>query len=118
MNAKLLLLGLAVVLMTATESSNAHVERALRKRQEGASDEDLEELLDDLVALEDLAYQLEDAFGETSPVKRALRKRQVGDNFDITGEDLEALLDVLVQLEKLAMEFIAELGDMKRRRRR
>ncbi len=118
MKSKLLLLGLAVVLMTATESANALVKRALREKQEGVSDEDLEELLNDLVALEDLAYELEDAFGETSPVKRALRKRQVGDNFDISGEELEEILEVLVQLEKLAMEFVAGLGDMKHRRRR
>ncbi len=89
MNAKLLLLGLAVVLMTATESSNAHVKRALRKKQVGVSDEELEELLDELEALEELANELEAAFGGMSPVKRVLRKRQVDDDFDITGEDLE-----------------------------
>ncbi len=118
MNAKLLLLGLAVVLMTATESSNAFVKRAVRKKQEDVSDDELEELLDDLATLEDLANELESALDDMSPFKRAVHKRQVGEEFGITGEDLEALLEVLVQLEKLAMEFVAELGDMKRRRRR
>ncbi len=118
MNAKLLLLGLAVVLMTCTESSNAHVKRSVQKKQEGVSSEELGELLDELEALEDLANELESAFSDMSPVKRALRKRQVGDDFPITDEELEELLDVLVDLEKLAMNFVGQLGDMKRRRRR
>ncbi len=118
MNAKLLLLGLAVVLMTATESSNAHLKRALRKKQESVSDEEVEGLLDDLAALEELLNELEDAFGDMSPAKRVLRKRQVGDDFDISAEEVEEILDELVELEKLAMSIVAELGGMKRRRRR
>ncbi len=82
------------------------------------SDEDLEELLDDLVALEDLAYELEAAFGNTSTVKKALRKKQAGDYSGIAAEDWEAILEVLVQLERVAMDIVAELGDQKRRRRR
>ncbi len=118
MNVTLVLLGLAFVLLTATQSSHAHVKKALRKKQEGLSDEELEELMDDLEALEELVNELEAAFGGMSPVKRALRKRQVGAELNITGKDLEELLDVLVELEKLAMELVAELGDKKRRRRR
>ncbi len=118
MNAQLLLLGLAVVLMTATESSNAFVKRALRKKQEDVSDDELEEFLDEMEALEDLVNELEATLGGGSPVKRALRKRQLDDEFLFTNEELEELLDELVQLEKLAMNIAAELGDMKRRRRR
>ncbi len=89
-----------------------------RKKQEGVSDEELEEFLDELEALEDLVAEFEAAIGDMSPVKRALRKRQVGDELDISGEGLEELLEALVQLEKLAMNIVAELGDKKRRRRR
>ncbi len=79
MNAKFLLLGLAVMLMVATESSNAFVKRALRKKQEEMSDEELDELMELLSGLEDIAKGLEEAFGEMGPAKRMLRKRQEGD---------------------------------------
>ncbi len=50
MNVLLLLLALALVLMTATESSNSHVKRALRKKQEGVSDDEVEEFLGEMEA--------------------------------------------------------------------
>ncbi len=43
MNAQLLPLGLAVVLMTAVESLNAFAKRAVHRKQEGVSDEELED---------------------------------------------------------------------------
>ncbi len=74
--------------------------------------------MDDLVALEDLVNELEATFGNRSPAKRAMRKRQVDDDFGIPDENLEDLLDELVQLEKLAMDIAAQLGSVNRRRRR
>ncbi len=89
MNAKVLFLALAVVLMTAVESSNTFAKRDVHRKQEGVSDEELEDFLENLVALEDLVNELEATFGNRSPAKRALRKRKVDDDFDITDENLE-----------------------------
>ncbi len=118
MNAKFLLLGLAVMLMVATDSSNAFVKRALRKKQEEMTDEELDELIELLEGLEELAKGLEEAFGGMEPAKRMLRKRQEGEDFGMTEEDLEELLNALEQLEELAKQFEADFGEKKRRRRR
>ncbi len=49
--------------LAATNSSNAFVKRALRKKQEELSDEELEELMTALEGLEQLVKNLEAAFG-------------------------------------------------------
>ncbi len=118
MNAQFMLLCLAVVLMTATESSNAFVKRALRKKQEDVTDQEVEDFLEFLAGLEELAKELEAEFGDMAPVKRALRKRQMGDDFGMTDEDWEELLTALEQLEELAKQLEESFGEMKRRRRR
>ncbi len=87
MNAKFLLLGLTVLLMAATESSNAFVKRALRKKQEEMSDEELDGLMAILSGLEEIAKGLEEAFGGMEPAKRMLRKRQEGHEFRMSEED-------------------------------
>ncbi len=58
------------------------------------------------------------AFGGMEPAKRMLRKRQEGEDFDMSDEDLEELLDALEQLEELAKQFESDFGEKKRRRRR
>ncbi len=118
MNAKFILLGFTVMLMVATESSNAFVKRALRKKQEEMSDEELDQLLELLEGLEELAMGLEEAFSGMEPAKKMLRKRQEGNEFGMSDEDWEELLDTLEQLEELAKQFEAEFGEKKRRRRR
>ncbi len=117
MNAKFLLLGLAVTLMAANESSNAFVKRALRKKQEEMTAEELDQLMELLEGLEELVMGLEEAFGGKAPAKRMLRKRQEGDEFGMFDEDWEELLDTLEQLEELAKQFETEFGEKKLRRR-
>ncbi len=121
MNVKFLVLGVGVMLMVATESSNAFVKRALRKKQDEpfeVSEEELDELLKALEGLEELVKNLEAAFGDMAPFKRMLRKRQEGDDYGISEEEWEDLLDALEQLEQLAKDIEAEFGEKKRRRRR
>ncbi len=118
MNVKFLLLGVAVMLMFATESSNAFVKRALRKKQEELSGEELDALMQLLTGLEELAEGLEEAFSGMEPSKRMLRKRQEGDDFGITQEDWDELLTTLEQLGELAKQFEGEFGEKTRRRRR
>ncbi len=115
MNVKFLLVGVALMLMVGTESSNAFVKRALRKKQEELSDEELEELMTVLEGLEQLVKNLEAAFGDITPVKRMLRKRQEGDQSE---EEWGALLGALQQLEELAKDLEADFGEKKRHRRR
>ncbi len=98
------------MLMVATESSNAFAKRALRKKQEEMSDEELDGLMELLEGLKELAKGLEEAFGEMGPAKRMLRKRQEGDQFDMTEEDWEELLDTLEQLVDLAKQFEADFA--------
>ncbi len=118
MNVKNLLLGVAVMLMAATESSNAFVKRALRKKQEDLSDEELDALMQLLTGLEEIAEGLEEAFSGMEPATRMLRKKQGGDAFDITQEEWNDLLTTLEQLEGMAKQFETGFGEKKRQRRR
>ncbi len=106
------------MLMVATESSNAFVKRALRKKQEEISDEELEDLMELFSGLEELVKGLEEAFSGMEPAKRMLRKRQEGEDFGMSDEELEELLDALEKLEELAKQFESDFGEKKRRRRR
>ncbi len=106
------------MLMVATESSNAFVKRALRKKQEDLSDEELDDLMQLLTGLEEIAKGLEEAFGGMEPAKRMLRKRQEGDELGMTDEELEELGNALEQLEELLKLLESEFSEKRRRRRR
>ncbi len=118
MNAKLLLVCLAVMLMAATESANAFAKRALRKKQETSpdmSDKELDKFEEIVALLKQMALEFEESSDDMQPARRALRKRQEG---DMTEDDLEALADIKESLMQLFKQFKTEHGEMSRRRRR
>ncbi len=118
MNAKLLLVCLAVMLMAATQSANAFAKRALRKKQENTpdiSDEELDKFEEIVALLKQMAMEFEESSDDMQPARRALRKRQEG---DMTENDLEAFADIKESLMQLFNQFKTEHGEMNRRRRR
>ncbi len=98
MNAKIILLGVAVMLMAAPNSSKPFVKRGLHKKQVAdLSGDELAELGAALDQMDKLLKALEEAFGVLPSAKRALTKRQAVDDLGMTDEDWDALIEALEQ---------------------
>ncbi len=113
MNAKIILLGVAVILMAAPNSSNAFV----KKQVADLSGDELAELGAALDQMDQLLKALEEAFGVLPSTKRSLTKREAVDEFGMTDGDWEALVEALEQLEKMAKDMEGLFAGMQRRRR-